>query len=98
RAKSFDKIEAEAIEAKLLDQHPSVLKHRSVDGGIAVAQMWKPSVVFFAWHHHLLIPARMEAVPVTRKPSTLRPELCPPLLPVQRVHLFFIRAGVMVDH
>ena len=54
--------------------------------------------VVLALDHHSFIAAGMETVPVTRKFATLGLELRPPLLPVQRIHLFLVGAGVVVDH
>ena len=62
-----------------------------------MAEMRKPGEVL-AFDHHLLVAAGMEAVPVARKLAALRIELCPALLPVERIDLFLIRAGVVVDH
>ncbi len=52
----------------------------------------------FAFDHRAFITAGMEGVPIARKLTALRIELRPTALAVERVDLFFIRAGVVVDH
>src|ERR1700677_551496 len=96
RAEALDEVETKSIEAQLFDKESSVFKHGRVDNRIAVAQMRKASEVL-AFHHHLFIAAGVKTVPVARKFSTLWIELRPALLPVQRINLLLIRAGVMVD-
>ncbi len=97
RAKALHEIEAKPIKAQLLDQHARIVEHRRVNQWISMAQMRKSRIVL-SLDHELFIPAGMKTVPVPRKAAALRPELCPPLLTIQRIHLLLIRAGVVIDH
>src|ERR1017187_6014974 len=97
RAEPLDIIEAESVETQLFDQHPRVLVHRRIDLRIAMAQVRKACVVL-AVDHYPLVTAGMEVVIVARKDPALRVELRPALLPVERIHLFLVRARVVIDH
>ncbi len=62
-----------------------------------MAQVRKPCIVL-SLNHELFIATGMKAVPIAREATALRPELCPPFLPIQRIHLFLVSTGVVIDH
>src|SRR5579871_3597548 len=52
----------------------------------------------FSLDHYPFIARWMKTIPITREFSRLRVELCPPFLSINRVDLFLISPGVVVDN